>query len=396
MSGAGEDIGVQPLSGLRVIDFSQVVLGPCATQVLADYGADVIKIERPGTGDILRSAISDNVDPDNPVFRSVNRNKRSIALDLRKPDGKAVVYDLIGSADVVVSNFRAGVIERMGFGYSQLSEMNPRIICAQGTGFGLDGPLSYKGGQDILAQAMSGVMMRRSNHTDPLSIYATSLCDYTAGMHLTQAILLALLQREKTGRGQNVSVSLFSSMLAMQLQEAAMWFDRGQHLNWGAYPLTGVFETTDGAVVLVDAFKENPLRDICAALAIPDLSLDPSYSTLDGQFASKPYLQSVLREQFRTNTTAYWLARLDEQDLLCCPVLTMTEALEHEQTRINGTVIADAQGARMIGTPLTMDPAAFRVRRDAPRLGEHSDAVLGEFGYDASRIRALRAQGIVS
>lgn len=396
MTLGSEQAGTQPLSGVRVIDFSQVVLGPCATQVLADYGADVIKVERPGVGDILRSALSDDIDPDNPVFKSVNRNKRSIALDLRKSEGKAIAYDLIRHADVVVSNFRAGVIERMGFGFEQLSEVNPRIVCAQGSGFGQEGPLSYKGGQDILAQAMSGVMMRRSNEVDPLSIFATSLCDYTAGMHLVQAILLALLQREKTGRGQKVSVSLFSSMLAMQLQEASMWLQRGQHLNWGAYPLTGVFETTNGALVLVDAFKENPLRDICAALGIPDLSLDPRYASLEGQFANKAYLQGVLRDRFRTQTTGYWLSRLDEQDLLCSPVLTMPEALDHEQTRVNGTVISDAFGTRMIGTPLTMDETSFRLRRDAPRLGEHGDAILGEIGYEPERINSLRTLGVVS
>jgi crotonobetainyl-CoA:carnitine CoA-transferase CaiB-like acyl-CoA transferase len=216
-----ESSATQPLAGVRVIDFTQVMLGPSATQVLADYGADVIKIERPGTGDLSRSSIPDDPDGlDNPVFRSLNRNKRSIALDLRKVDGKAIIYDLVRGADVVVNNFRAGVMERMGFGYDELAKINPRIICAFGSGFGQRGPLSHKGGQDVLAQALSGVMRRKSNDDEPLTVYATALCDYTAGMHLVQAILLALLQREKTGRGQQVAVSLFESMLAMQMQEA--------------------------------------------------------------------------------------------------------------------------------------------------------------------------------
>ena len=249
----------QPLSGVRVIDFTQVMLGPSATQVLADYGADVVKIERPGAGDLSRISLADDPDGlDNPVFRSLNRNKRSIALDLRKPDGKAIIYDLVRDADVVVNNFRAGVMERMGFGYEELAKINPRIICAFGSGFGQTGPLAYKGGQDILAQALSGVMRRKCNDDEPLTVYATSLCDYTAGMHLVQAILLALLQREKTGRGQQVAVSLFESMLAMQMQEAAMWLQRGRHFSWGSYPLTGGFETTDGALVLVGAFKTQP------------------------------------------------------------------------------------------------------------------------------------------
>jgi formyl-CoA transferase len=199
----------QPLSGIKVIDFTQVMMGPCATQMLADYGADVIKIERPGAGDLSRTSIAE--DPDglnNPVFRSLNRNKRSIALDVRGPAGKEIVFDLVKQADVVVNNFRAGVMERMGFGYEALSKLNPRIICAFGSGFGQTGPLSHKGGQDILAQAMSGVMARKPDQSLPTTLYATALADYSAGMHLVQGILLALLHRERTGRGQQISVSL--------------------------------------------------------------------------------------------------------------------------------------------------------------------------------------------
>ncbi|KRQ03434.1 CaiB/BaiF CoA transferase family protein [Bradyrhizobium manausense] len=390
----------QPLSGVRVIDFTQVMLGPSATQVLADYGADVIKIERPGAGDLSRSSIPDDPDGlDNPVFRSLNRNKRSIALDLRKAEGREIIYDLVRTADVVVNNFRAGVMERMGFGYEQLSKINPRIICAFGSGFGQAGPLSHKGGQDILAQALSGVMRRKCNDDEPLTVYATALCDYTAGMHLVQAILLALLQREKTGRGQQVAVSLFESMLAMQMQEAAMWLHRGKDLSWGSYPLTGCFATTDGAVVLVGAFKANPLQDICKALELPDLSADPRYATFQGQVEHKAELQGKFRERFASNTTAYWLARLDEQDLLCSPVLTLAEALGHEQTKLNGTVVTLSGGATtmaLIGTPLTMAPDAFQLRRPPPALGADGTAVLTEAGFSAERIAALKAQGIVA
>ena len=390
----------QPLSGVRVIDFSQVMLGPCATQMLADYGADVIKIERPGAGDLSRTSIADDPDGlDNPVFRSLNRNKRSIALDLRKPEGKAVIYDLVREADVAANNFRAGVMERMGFGYEALAKINPRIICAFGSGFGQAGPLAYKGGQDILAQALSGVMRRKCNDDEPLTIYATALCDYTAGMHLVQAILLALLQREKTGRGQQVSVSLFESMLAMQMQEAAMWLQRGRHFSWGAYPLTGGFPTSDGAIVLVGAFKSNPLQDICAALDLPDLSADPRFATFKDQMANKSDLQAMFRARFASNTTAHWLERLEAQDLLCAPVLSLAEALSHEQTLANGTVV-NLNGAdkslRVVGTPLAMDPSAFKLRRPPPALGADGEAVLSEIGYSADRIAALREQGVLA
>lgn len=390
---------MQPLSGIRVIDFTQVMLGPCCTQVLADYGADVIKIERPGAGDLSRNSIADDPDgQDNPVFRSLNRNKRSIALDMRKDEAKQVVYDLVRNADVVVNNFRAGVMERMGFGYDALSKINPRIICAFGSGFGASGPLAHKGGQDILAQAVSGVMARRADPSTPMTIYPTALADYSAGMHLVQAILLALMQREKTGRGQAVAVSLFESMLAMQMQEAAMWLQRGKDLNWAAFPLTGVFETTDGAVVLVGAFKANPLRDISAALGLPDLSLEERFSTFARQTENKAELHAMFREKFASGTTEHWLAQLEGQDLLCAPVLTMQQSLAHGQTEANGSVITveGRKTMQLLGSPLTMGEGAFRVRHAPPPLGGDGRAVLEEAGYAPDRIDALIAGGVLS
>ena len=192
-----------PLEGVRVLDFTQVMMGPCCTQMLGDYGADVIKIERVGAGDLSRWSVGE--DPDggnNPVFASLNRNKRSVALDLKSEADRQAALSLVETADVVVSNFRPGVMERMGFGYDDLRRLNRRIIYAVGTGFGLEGPYVHKGGQDVLAQAMSGAMHRRADPALPLSIYPTALADYSAGMHLVQGILLALLQREKTGEGQ--------------------------------------------------------------------------------------------------------------------------------------------------------------------------------------------------
>ena len=394
----------QPLTGIKVLDFTQVMMGPCATQMLADYGADVIKIERPGAGDLSRSSLAD--DPDglnNPVFRSLNRNKRSIALDLRGEAGKAIVYDLVKTADVVVNNFRAGVMDRMGFGYEALSKINPRIICAFGSGFGQSGPLSHKGGQDILAQALTGVMARKPDQSLPTSVYATALADYSAGMHLVQGILLALMQRDKTGAGQSLSVSLYDSMLAMQMQEAAMWLQRKRELNWGAFPLTGVFETTDGAVVIVGAFKANPLQDICRALGLPDLSSDSNYATFAKQVENKAELHRLFRSKLSTDTTAHWLAQLEEQDLLCAPVQTLGEALASEQTAANNMVVSLAANGdgrneplRLVASPITMDASAFRLRHAPPTLSEHATEILGELGYAPDRIAALRAAKVLS
>ncbi|SFH13591.1 CaiB/BaiF CoA transferase family protein [Sulfitobacter dubius] len=373
-----------PLDGIRVIDFTQVMLGPCATQMLADFGADVIKVERPGAGDLSRGFYGEDSEEavNNAVFASLNRNKRSVEIDTKSPEGKQMVYDLVRESDVVVDNFRAGVMARLGFGYDKLKEINPAIICASGTGYGETGPYAHKGGQDVLAQAMSGVMEKRSDPSIPKSIYPTTLCDYTAGMHLVQGVLAALLSRAKTGQGQKVSVSLYDSMIAMQMQEAAQWSKHREVLNWAAMPLTGVFDTTDGALVVVGAFKLNPLQDICNALEIEDLS--PQYPTLATQRKNKPFLQDTFRERFATNTTAYWLERLEAQDLLCAPVRSLSTALEDPQTEINGMlldidhpILGEMQ---LVGSPVHLSDVPMGIRRMPPRLGEHTEEVIAEFG----------------
>lgn len=373
-----------PLAGIRVIDFTQVMMGPVCTQMLGDYGADVIKIEKPGTGDLSRTSFpNDPAGLLGPVFCSLNRNKRSIVLDTRSPEGKAAVLKLVETADVVVNNFRAGVMDRLGFGYEALAKLNPRLIYASGTGFGLTGPYAHKGGQDVLAQAVTGVMHRRSDASLPLSIYPTTFADFSAGMHMMQGILLALLQRAQTGRGQQISVSLYDSMLAAQTQEGTAQMMRGREVNWGAMPLSGVFPTSDGAVVLVGAFKSHPLRDICAALEIDDLSADPRFLDHPSQVANKAALHGIFRARFSTYTTDQLLARLEAQDLLCAPVRTLAEALADPQTAVNGMVI-EAEGAvetvRVVGSPIHMSDAPVTIRIPPAPLGAHTTEVLKEIG----------------
>jgi formyl-CoA transferase len=279
-------------------------------------------------------------------------------------------------------------------------EINPRIIAASGSGFGPRGPYAHKGGQDVLAQALSGAMFRRSDPGHPLAIYATALADYAAGMLLVQGILLALRARDLTGEGQRVDVSLYDAMLSMQLQEATVWLMRQAELNWAAKPLSGVFQTADGALVIVGAFKQNPLRDISTALALEDLSLRPEFATEEGQEENRAALQQILADQIRTRPTAYWLERLEAADVLCAPVRHLSEALADEQTRVNdmiwrlphqtvGEVIT-------VGNPVKLSATPAQPRISPPRLGEHSGAVLAELGYTPEEIAMLCAGGVVA
>jgi len=375
-----------PLDGIRILDFTQVMLGPCATQVLADFGADVIKVERPGSGDLSRNFFGEasEVAMNNAVFSSLNRNKRSIEIDTKSEAGKQQIYDLVKVSDVVVDNFRAGVMKRLGFGYEDLRKINPGIICASGTGFGEEGPYAHKGGQDVLAQAMTGVMEKTADPSIPQSIYPTTLCDYSAGMHLVQGVMAALLARTKSGVGQKVSVSLYDSMIAMQMQEAAQWNKHREVLNWAAMPLTGVFETTDGAVVVVGAFKVNPLQDICLALGIEDIS--SQYPDLASQRKNKPFLQDLFRKNFATNSTAHWLERLEERDLLCAPVRSLGEALDDPQTIINEMLVKIDHPVlgdiTLVGSPVHLSDAPLEIRHAPPKLGQHTEEIIREFDLD--------------
>ncbi|WP_417218210.1 CaiB/BaiF CoA transferase family protein [Arthrobacter sp.] len=397
----GTPAGVSaPLDGIKVVDFTQVFMGPSCTQLLGDYGADVVKIERPGSGDISRNSFPDPDGQDNPIFLSINRNKRSVSVDTRTDEGRNVLRRMMQDADVVVSNFRSGVMERMGFGYDELSKMNPSLIWASGTGFGDSGPYAAKGGQDAIAQAYSGVMWRRNSEDIEPTIYPTTLCDYTTGMHLLQGILLALRTRETTGVGQKVEVTMYDSMLHMQMQEACMELNRGYEVNWGAMPLSGVFTTTDGAVCMVGGFTKDPLHHISLALELDvDLSDDPDYATLELQFENKGALQDIFRRRIATNTTAYWTKRLEDQGVLNAPVHTLAQALADEQTAANNMVVETehptAGKIKMLNAPIRLSATPPLVRRPAPRLGEHNVEVLLENGYTQETIRDLQELGVL-
>ena len=246
--------------------------------------------------------------------------------------------------------------------------------------------------------AMSGVMARKCDPSEPLTIYPTALADYSAGMHLVQGILLALLQRERTGIGQSVSVSLYDSMLAMQMQEAAMWLMRDRDFSWGAMPYSGVFATTDGAVVIVGAFKANPLQEISLALDLEDLSADPRFCSLEQSRQNRAALHDILRRHIATASTGHWIARLEARDLLCAPVRSLGEALADPQTAVNNMLVAAEpdQPPNLIGSPVHLSASGFALRHAPPELGQDGEAILTEHGFSAAEIAAFKSEGVLA
>ena len=392
-----------PLAGLRVIDFSHVYQGPVGTQILADFGADVIKVERPGSGDWSR-AWGPFVKGVSLPFANLNRNKRSLTVDLKSEEGRELVGRLLADADVLVHNFRAGAMEKLGMGYDALAAANPRLIYASSGGWGDRGPYVDRNrpGHDMMARAEAGWFVAQPDGRPPIP--GGISVDYPAGLMLMQAILIALLQRERTGRGQRISTDLLSVAFHAHAWEGAAELnadaiDEPARVGGTEAAIDKAFATKDGFIEISPVFSDNALRDLSRGLGIDDLSRDPRFANQTLQMENRDALNALLAEHFRTRGTGEWLADLEAAGVLCARINSFREAADDPQIAANNMVVPlehpHAGTLRVLGTPIRFQDAAPPRRGPPPYLGEHSTAIAAELGYDGNAIRDLTERGII-
>ena len=392
------------LSHIKVLDFSQVILGPSATAVLADHGADVIKVERPGSGELAR-AFGPFLDGVGLSYAALNRNKRSIAVNLKSEEGLTLVLRLADDSDVVINNFRPGVMESLGLGYEHLKKRNPRIIYATGTGFGTSGPMaeSRKPGHETVAQALTGAMVSNIGEDGVPRRIAMPVSDMTAGNLTVQGILMALIARETTGVGQQVEVSLLDGMLwmqAWQIAGAANPLPSGtpQH---GANPLDGgIYRTTTAYIVVTGLFKANPLANICEALGIDDLSIEPRFDSEVNLSHHASELHELLQARIGERSAEHWIPILESFDVITAPILDYKTALAQPQVMHNEMIVETtngrAVGHKHVGVPVKLSATPGAVRRGAPEVGQDTVEILTELGLDRHEITRLKQSGVIA
>ena len=402
-TGQGRSENRQALSGIRVIDFTQVIFGPSCTAQLADHGAEVIKIERPGVGDLSRQ-FGPYVDGASMPYTSINRNKKSLAINLKAPEGIEAVFKLIDSADVVVSNFRQGVMESLGLGWEEVHARNPKVIYANGSGYGSDGPIgsTRKMGHDSMAQAMTGVMDANTDSTGVPRRVQLPVADISAGNLLMEGILLALIERASSGQGQQVEVSLIDALLWMEAWSVATVANATPESDHLGNPLDGgIYLATDGYLVVTGLFKPNPLQSICEVLEIDDLSEEERFSTVDLMTENSAALVAIIQAEIGKHPRDFWVPKFDTVDVLCMPVLSLDEAIEQPQIVHNEMVVdvpaagASGKSERHVGIPVKLGGTPGQIRSSAPGIGEHSREILGSVGYSAAEIDELVASQVV-
>ena len=400
---AGETMG--PLSGLKVIDLTHVMAGPTCTLMLADMGAEVIKIEKIPAGDDTRYMVPPKIGDVAASFLMMNRNKQGIALDLKTPGGAKVLRRLIEKADVLVENFGPGVMDKFGFGYADVSEAHPALIYCSLSGFGRTGPYKHRRGFDLVAQAMSGIMSFTGERPDgPPVKCGAPLSDITAGLLAAMGILAAYAHRLKTGQGQWVETSLFEAALVQTYWQAAIALatDVAPKAMGSAHPLNApyqAFETSDKWIVVGGANQKHWLRTL-EVLDATELAQDPRFATGADRMGHLNELETLLTVRFKTRSAEHWLAALEEAGIPCGPVNDMLQALSDPQTIAREMVVevehSTLGSVRTIGLPIKFSQTPGKVRSGAPLYGEHTSAVLGAYGFDADEIAALHREGAIA
>jgi CoA:oxalate CoA-transferase len=392
-----------PLSGIRVVDLTRILAGPFCTQLLADLGAEVIKVEQPGRGDPVRAqgAIRDGL---SWYFAQFNRNKKSITLGLYKDDGKRVLEDLLRRADVLVENFRPGVLDKMGFAEDRLRALNPRLVTASVNGYGSTGPYADRPAFDFIAQAMSGFMSVTGARAEPMRA-GPPISDLVAGLYAAFGVLAALLARERgsASGGQRIEAALSNGLISMMAYFSAAYFATGElPVRTGndhpvVYPY-GLFHANDGDVAIAPstpAIVERLLQE----LGLSDLLADPEFATNERRMQNRERLRAIVDAEIGKASVAEWILRLNRAGVPCGRVMDLQDVFADPQVLAQEMVLeAEHPGhgrVRMTGFPVKLGATPARLRRPAPRLGEHTDEVLGDAGYDRKRIAALRAAGVI-
>lgn len=388
------------LQGLRVLDLTRVLAGPYAAMVLADLGADVVKIEVPGRGDDSR-AYPPYVNGESAYFMSLNRNKRSVTLDLKNPAARELFLSLARKADVVLENFRPGTMARLGLSYETLHIENPRLIYAAASGFGQSGPYSQRAAYDAVIQAMGGLMSITGPEGAPTRV-GTSIADITAGLFTTIGILAALQSRAESGQGQMVDVAMLDSVVAILENAIARYTATGEvpgplgNRHPAIFPFEP-FETADGEIMVAAGNNELWTR-LCRALDIPELASDARFITNPQRHVHYAEMRAALDAVFRTRPTADWLSLLDAAGVPNGPINSIADVVHDPQVQAREmmqTVEHPVAGTTQLpGIPIKLSATPGAIRRAAPVLGEHTAEVLGEWlGLDDQEIEEMRSQG---
>jgi crotonobetainyl-CoA:carnitine CoA-transferase CaiB-like acyl-CoA transferase len=384
------------------VEVAHIMAGPVCGLMLADMGADVVKVERLPHGDGTRGFVPPDVNGESAAFMMLNRGKRGVALDLRAEGGIDVLRDLCRTADVLIENFRVGTMERMGLGWTSLRDANPRLVYCQITGFGRTGPLAEQGGFDLIAQGYSGLMSvtGEGGGRAPVKVGAP-VTDITAGILAAFGVTAALFERSRTGKGRLVDTSLLEAGITQTYWQSAIALASGASPGplGSAHPLSApyqAFETADGWIN-VGASNQGTWSRLARALGLPGLTEDDRFSTNAARMEHLPELIAEIAPTLRTRSSAEWLSVLAEGGVPAGPIASVGEMLEHPQTKARDMVIEVEHGrlgpVRSIGNPVKVDDASMNSSRGAPMLGEHTRAVLGETGRDAEAIDVLIASG---